>query len=99
MTDGMSDHEHKFDQDNHPPTAEESALREYPLDLTAADAKAKSRSGKPYWRSIEELAGDPHFVDLLHREFPRDASQWDESADHRDFLELIVASMAPAGTA
>ncbi|HWT89032.1 MAG TPA: TAT-variant-translocated molybdopterin oxidoreductase, partial [Candidatus Angelobacter sp.] len=99
MTDGMSDHEHKFDQDNHPPTAEESALREYPLDLTAADAKAKSGSGKQYWRSIEELAGDPHFVDLLHREFPRAASEWDESVDRRDFLKLMGASMALAGMA
>jgi len=99
MTDGMSDHEHKFDQDNHPPTAEESALREYPLDLTAADAKAKSGSGKQYWRSIEELAGDPHFEDLLHREFPRAASEWDESVDRRDFLKLMGASMALAGMA
>jgi len=76
----------RFNQDNHPPTAEESALREYPLDLAAADAKAKSGSGKQYWRSIEELAGDPHFEDLLHREFPRAASEWDESVDRRDFL-------------
>ena len=97
--DGMSDHEHRVDQDNHPPTAEESALREYPLDLTAADAKAKSGSGKQYWRSIEELAGDPHFEDLLHREFPRAASEWDESVDRRDFLKLMGASMALAGMA
>src|SRR5256885_58704 len=95
----MSDHEHRVDQDNHPPTAEESALREYPLDLTAADAKAKSGSGKQYWRSIEELAGDPHFEDLLHREFPRAASEWDESVDRRDFLKLMGASMALAGMA
>jgi len=110
--DGMSDHEHKIDvvssgfastnpdyPDNHPPTAEESALREYPLDLAAADAKAKSGSGKQYWRSIEELAGDPHFEDLLHREFPRAASEWDESVDRRDFLKLMGASMALAGMA
>src|SRR5437667_11714886 len=97
MTDGMSDHEHKFDQDNHPPTVEESALREYPLDLTAADAKAKSGSGKQYWRTIEELAGDPHFEDLLHREFPRQASEWDEAVDRRDFLKLMAASLAFAG--
>src|SRR5258707_8289997 len=99
MTDGMSDHENKFDQDNHPTTAEESALREYPLDLTAADAKAKSGSGRQYWRSIEELAGDPHFEDLLHREFPRAASEWDESVDRRDFLKLMGASLALAGMA
>ena len=110
MTDGMSDLEHKIDvvssgfvgtnpedPDNHPPTAGEREVREYPLDLAAADAKAKSGSGKQYWRSIEELAGDPHFEDLLHREFPRAASEWDESVDRRDFLKLMGASMALAG--
>src|SRR6267142_1195731 len=97
--DGMSDHEHKPDQDNHPPTAEERELREYPLDIVAANAKAQSGMGKQYWRSIEELAGDPHFEDLLHREFPRAAAEWDESVDRRDFLKLMGASMALAGMA
>ena len=109
---GMSDHEHKHDvvnagfvstipeaPDNHPPTAEERELREYPMDIAAANAKAKSGAGKKYWRSIEELAGDPHFEDLLHREFPRAASEWDESVDRRDFLKLMGASMALAGMA
>ena len=95
----MSDHEHKHDQDNHPPTAEERELREYPLDIVAANAKAQSGMGKQYWRSIEELAGDPHFEDLLHREFPRAAAEWDESVDRRDFLKLMGASMALAGMA
>ena len=95
----MSDHKHKFDQDNHPPTAEERELREYPLDLNAANANAKSGAGKKYWRSLEELAGDPHFEDLLHREFPRAASEWDDSVDRRNFLKLMGASMALAGMA
>ncbi len=95
----MSDHEHKHDQDNHPPTAEERELREDPLDIVAANAKAQSGMGKQYWRSIEELAGDPHFEDLLHREFPRAAAEWDESVDRRDFLKLMGASMALAGMA
>ncbi len=108
----MSDHEQKYDRDvvssefvstnpddPHPPTAEERELREYPMDMAAANAKAKSGTGKKYWRSIEELAGDPHFEDLLHREFPRAASEWDESVDRRDFLKLMGASMALAGMA
>jgi MoCo/4Fe-4S cofactor protein with predicted Tat translocation signal len=95
----MSDHEHKYDQDNHPPTTEEHEVREYPMDIAAANLKAVSGTGKKYWRSIEELAGDPHFEDLLHREFPRAASEWDESVDRRDFLKLMGASMALAGMA
>ncbi len=76
---------------------EDLRLRERPLDLAAVRAKLQSKSGKQYWRTIEELAGDPHFEDLLHREFPRQASEWDEAVDRRDFLKLMAASLAFAG--
>jgi MoCo/4Fe-4S cofactor protein with predicted Tat translocation signal len=72
-------------------------LREHPLDLAAVRARLQSKSGKQYWRTIEELAEDPHFEDLLHREFPRQASEWDEAVDRRDFLKLMAASLAFAG--
>jgi molybdopterin-containing oxidoreductase family iron-sulfur binding subunit len=35
----------------------------------------------------------------MHREFPRAASEWDESVDRRDFLKLMGASLALAGMA
>jgi molybdopterin-containing oxidoreductase family iron-sulfur binding subunit len=76
---------------------EDLTLRERPLDLAAVRAKLQSKSGKQYWRTIEELAEDPHFEDLLHREFPRQASEWDEAVDRRDFLKLMAASLAFAG--
>jgi molybdopterin-containing oxidoreductase family iron-sulfur binding subunit len=94
--DGMSDHEHKRDVDNHPPTAKERELREYPLDLAAVRKKLADKQGKQYWRTLEELSEDPHFTDLMHREFPRAASEWDESVDRRDFLKLMGASLALA---
>src|SRR5438309_5079131 len=97
--DGMSDHDHKIDLDNHPPTAEERELRRYPLDLAAVRTKLANKQGKQYWRTLEELSEDPHFADLLHREFPRAASEWDESVDRRDFLKLMGASLALAGMA
>ena len=78
---------------------EDSMLRERPLDLQAVRAKLQSLSGKQYWRTLEELAEDPHFEELLHREFPRQASEWDESVDRRDFLKLMAASLAFAGLA
>jgi len=99
IVDGMSDHEHKMDVDNHPPTAEERELREYPLDLTAVREKLAGKQGKQYWRTLEELSENPHFGDLLHREFPRAASEWDDSVDRRDFLKLMGASLALAGMA
>ena len=95
----MSDHANNRDVDNHPPTAEELQLREYPLDLAAVRKKLADKQGKQYWRTLEELSEDPHFADLMHREFPRAASQWDESVDRRDFLKLMGASLALAGMA
>ena len=99
--DGMSDHEHKRgelqDVDNHPPTAEEREMREYPLDLAAVRQKLSAQQGKKYWRTLEELAADPHFEEMLRREYPRGASEWDESVDRRDFLKLMGASLALAG--
>jgi len=69
-----------------------------PLDLAAVRAQLQSKNGKQYWRTLEELAGDPNFQELLHREFPRQApSEWDESVDRRDFLKLMAASLALAG--
>jgi MoCo/4Fe-4S cofactor protein with predicted Tat translocation signal len=76
---------------------EDLTLRERPLDLAAVRAKLQSKSGPQYWRTIEELAQDPHFEDLLHREFPRQASEWDDAVDRRDFLKLMAASLAFAG--
>jgi len=53
-----------------------------PLDLAAVRARLQSKTGKHYWRTLEELAGDPDFEELLHREFPRQApSEWDDSVD------------------
>jgi MoCo/4Fe-4S cofactor protein with predicted Tat translocation signal len=76
---------------------EDLTLREHPLDLATVRAKLQSSSGKQYWRTLEELSGDPNFEALLHREFPRQASEWDESVDRRDFLKLMAASLALAG--
>src|ERR1700680_2723235 len=104
--DGMSESEHKHfpmlqngadSHDHDEDHAEDLTLREHPLDLAAVRAKLRSKSGKQYWRTLDELAHDPHFEQLLHREFPRQASEWDESVDRRDFLKLMAASLAFAG--
>jgi len=88
-------------QDNRPALdvhLEALSLPPKPLDLAAVRAQLQSKTGKQYWRTLEELAGDPNFQELLHREFPRQApSEWDESVDRRDFLKLMAASLALAG--
>ncbi len=71
-----------------------------PSKMELADVQAKlarAKSGPQYWRSLEELAQSESFFEMLHREFPRQASVWPEGASRRDFLKLMSASMALAG--
>ncbi len=65
-------------------------------DLLEAREKLSS-DGPLYWRSLEELAGDPEFKERLHREFPKGASEWLDPVSRRDFLSLMAASIALAG--
>jgi molybdopterin-containing oxidoreductase family iron-sulfur binding subunit len=98
QTHGRDAHEGSLHADDHSGSHEEdSTVREHNLDLAAVRAKLREKSGKQYWRTLEELADDPHFEDLLHREFPRQASEWDETVDRRNFLKLAAASLALAG--
>ena len=66
-------------------------------DLETRLAELKTLKGKAYWRSLEELAQTDSFKDYLHREFPRQASVWDERMSRRQFLQLMSASLALAG--
>ena len=59
--------------------------------------RLKEKRGREYWRSLEELAGTEEFDELLHREFPRQAAEWDEGTDRRTFLKVMGASLAFAG--
>ena len=68
------------------------------LDLTAIRARlAALDNGPSYWRSLEELSDSDEFRQLLHREFPAGASEFDDPAGRRQFLKLMGASMALAG--
>ncbi len=61
------------------------------------DKLARAAKGPQYWRSLEELAQNDAFIEMLHREFPRQASYLPEGTSRRDFLKLMGASMALAG--
>jgi molybdopterin-containing oxidoreductase family iron-sulfur binding subunit len=69
------------------------------LDLTSVRKRLEGRTGRDYWRSLDEIAKTPGFEDFLHREFPRQASEWSEGEGdgRRDFLKLMGASLALAG--
>jgi molybdopterin-containing oxidoreductase family iron-sulfur binding subunit len=48
------------------------------------------------WRSLDDLAGDPAYRELVAREFPSDAAEM-LAPSRRDFLRLMGASVALAG--
>ncbi len=67
------------------------------LDLNAIRAKLQGASGPQYWRSLEAVAETPEFKEFLHREFPANASEFNDPVGRRNFLKLMSASLALAG--
>ncbi len=67
------------------------------LDLGTARERIAQTKGPEFWRSLEELAGSPEFQQMMHREFPKGASEWLDSVSRRGFLKLMGASLALAG--
>jgi len=68
-----------------------------PMKLADVRAKLNGARGQEYWRSLDEVAQTPEFEEMLHREFPNSASEWDSTYSRRDFLRLAAASIALAG--
>src|SRR5258708_7264797 len=66
-------------------------------DLNLPSIQTKLEQG--YWRSLDELAATAGFKDFLHREFPRQASEWvdTDGEGRRNFLKIMGASLALAG--
>jgi MoCo/4Fe-4S cofactor protein with predicted Tat translocation signal len=79
--------------------------RSAPVDLERLGERVRAELGQArgpaLWRSLDELAGTPEFQEWLHREFPRQASEWVEPAgdgvSRRAFLALAGASLGLAG--
>src|SRR5499427_6382731 len=67
------------------------------LDLDSARAQIAATQGPEYWRSLEELAGSEDFQEMLHREFPKGASEWLDTVSRRGFLKVMGASLGLAG--
>ncbi len=67
------------------------------MDLSALQARMAETSGKTWWRGLDELADTPEFRQMLHREFPEAASEFDDPVGRRTFLKLMGASLALGG--
>jgi molybdopterin-containing oxidoreductase family iron-sulfur binding subunit len=67
------------------------------MDFDAIRSRLAAADGRVYWRSLDELADTPEFQELLHREFPENASTFTDPKGRRQFLKLMSASLALAG--
>ena len=68
-----------------------------PVTLEGVRRQPGGGGRRRYWKSLEELADAPGFREFLHREFPEQASSFDDPRGRREFLNLMGASLALAG--
>src|SRR6266516_7773866 len=85
------------DQNGKPHREEVCPGKKGKLDLVQVRADIEKKNGPEFWRSLEELAGTSEFQEMMHREFPKGASEWADSVSRRGFFKLMGASMALAG--
>ena len=78
-------------------TGQVTALRPPALELAEVREKLSEARGPQYWRTLDELAQTPEFAEMLHREFPKHASEWTDKSSRRDFMKIMAASLALAG--
>jgi len=66
-------------------------------ELVQLGREIEEKNAPEFWRSLEELAGKPEFREMMHREFPKGASEWVDAVSRRGFLKLMGSSLALAG--
>jgi molybdopterin-containing oxidoreductase family iron-sulfur binding subunit len=69
--------------------------------LEAIRQRLSSGKGREFWRSLDDLAESPDFLEYLRQEFPRQASlvqaHQTGTMSRRDFLKLLGAAFVLAG--
>jgi molybdopterin-containing oxidoreductase family iron-sulfur binding subunit len=87
MADVGDRRQHASDPPEEPPGVNWEALRD----------RLSGAGSEQLWRSLDELAETPEFLDYVSREFPRQSGEWLDPEGRRDFLKLMAASLGLAG--
>jgi MoCo/4Fe-4S cofactor protein with predicted Tat translocation signal len=72
-----------------------------PAKMTLAEVRSKldGKTGRRFWKNLDELAETPAFHELMAEEFPRQSTEWVDAVSRRGFLKVMGASLALAGLA
>ncbi len=69
------------------------------LTLAEVRTRLEGKTGKRFWKSLDEISAKPGFRQMLEEEFPRQAGEWVDAVSRRGFLKVMGASLALAGMA
>ncbi len=71
------------------------------MTLAEVQAKLDGKTGRRFWKNLDELSDDREFQELMAEEFPRQAGagEWVDPISRRGFMKVMGASFALAGLA